>query len=84
MSFRHMSRTPDSAVYWFLKSRAPIAFSPEEIMFELGALSIILDLDTIGRSLTLLEERARVESAPANATVYYRYVNHLGFRPPRT
>jgi hypothetical protein len=31
----------EAAVLWFLKQHGPIAFSAEEIMFELGALSVM-------------------------------------------
>jgi hypothetical protein len=75
-------RSVVTAIYWFLKSRAPIAFSNEEIMFELGALGVIYALDELDESLNGLEQRGRVESVAVEEKVYYRYPRRVGFRPP--
>ena len=72
-----------AAVLWFLRDRAPIAFSIDEVLFELGALGVIYQREQIALALSSLTADDRIESAGADEQLYYRYFRKMGFRPPR-
>ena len=77
-------RSLGRALLWFLREHADLAYSAEELLFELGALGLISTPAGLERELTTLMGRDRVESKELEGTLYYSYVRTFGLRPPVT
>ena len=72
------------AVLWFMRKNFDLAYTAEEILFELGATGILSSPDEIERALADLLRRERIESNVVHEAVYYKYYRRLGFRPQST
>ncbi len=60
-------------VYVFLRDRSNMAFTAEEILFELGGLGIITSREEVSRALTALVNRRRLESRDLGDGMYYTF-----------
>jgi hypothetical protein len=71
------------AILWFLRRNFDLAYTAEEVMFELGSLEIVLTLADVEENFKSLLERERAESRTVRGAVYFKYDRRFGFRPPR-
>jgi len=81
--FQLRKQDVEAAVPWFLRDRAPLAFSTDEVLFELGTVGVMYRREQSAQALSNLAADERIESAGADEQLYYRYYRQLGFRPPK-
>jgi hypothetical protein len=71
------------AIDSFLRENRALAFSVEELLFELDEMGIPSDREAVEDALSNLIRRGYVEAKTLRGTLYYAYDDTLGFRPPR-
>jgi hypothetical protein len=80
--FNDRRRNPATSLLSFLREHGGLAFTVDELMFELGGLGLILTVEEVSKALVELQARSRIEAAEVEGTLYYVYRSSLGFRPP--